>query len=190
MPVADEHMKPEIITAYVSRALTVAEREEFERHLLVCEDCRRDLAEATDLELHQRRRRRMVVGAPLAAAAVLVLAVAGSLGRTGAPTSVFRGQLNEGTARFSALVPEDGGAVGVDSVAFLWQSAGADVHYLLTLTDANGDVVWTTGTSDTTIVLPRSVGLEPDNRYFWYVDALLEGARSSTTGVQEFVVQP
>ena len=50
--------------------------------------------------------------------------------------------------------------------------------------------MFTNDLADTTLVLPRSVGLELGAPYFWYVDALLEGARSTSTGVQEFRVEP
>jgi hypothetical protein len=88
------------------------------------------------------------------------------------------------------VTPAEGASVRGDSVAFLWRSEGSDVHYVLTVTDQNGDVVWTEGTQDTIIVPPREIGLKPDGVYFWYVDALLADARSSTTGVREFIIRP
>ena len=84
----------------------------------------------------------------------------------------------------------DGAEVSRDSLVFRWRSEGTGVHYLLTVTDENGDVLWTAGTSDTSLALPLDVGLVPGQRHFWYVDALLEGARSSTTGVREILIQP
>ena len=191
LPAEGEHMRPDIIAAYLNRAVAREEKEAIELHLLVCRDCRRDLAEAAELGQRRRAKRVLVWGAPAAAAAVLALFLLGPFGRIGVPSggdAVLRGQPTEGTARFAALAPPEGVAVAVDSLEFAWRSAGGQVHYLLTLTDENGDVVWTTGTSDTTAVLPRSVGLQPGGRYFWYVDALLEGAASSTTGIHEFVV--
>ncbi len=65
-----------------------------------------------------------------------------------------------------------------------------NAHYVLTVTDENGDVVWTAETSDTSLVLPRGVDLKSGSRYYWYVDALLDDARSSTTGVREFTIRP
>jgi hypothetical protein len=102
----------------------------------------------------------------------------------------MRGEQSEGTLRFAAVVPLDGQQVHPDSLLFQWRSQGAGVSYRLTLTNGIGDVVWTASTSDTSVALPGGVGLAPGREYFWYVDALLGGARSSTTGVLEFVVTP
>ncbi len=187
----DEHMTPETLSAYLNGALRLNERQSLERHLLVCQDCRRDLAEAADLGLPNVKRRWMLVGAPLAAAAVFALVIVRPFGGPTDQTSpVLRGPQVEGRATFSAVLPAEGESVRIDSLVFHWRSAAPEAHYAFTLTDRNGDVVYLSGTADTTLTLPRSVGLEPAARYFWYVDALLEGARSSTTGVREFRVRP
>ena len=45
-PTNSEHLSPELIAAYLNQAVSVDERQAVERHLLVCKDCRVDLAEA------------------------------------------------------------------------------------------------------------------------------------------------
>ena len=149
-----------------------------------------DLAEASELGREGHRVRWIAVGLPAAAAAVLAVVLLGPATRDATDdTPVLRGEQVEGTVLFEAVSPINGTEVSRDSLVFRWRSEGAQAHYVMTLTDENGDIVWTTGTSDTTLGLPRDVGIVSGQQYFWYVDALLEGARSSTTGVQEFLVK-
>lgn len=183
-----EHMSADRISAYLGGGLSQSDRNSLERHLLVCADCRRDLAEASEL-VGAKRSRWLTVGAPLAAAAVLVIAIIPNT-RSNAAGPTLRGPQVEGLAKFAVVSPSNEAEVKPDSLVFRWRSVGADAHFQFTLTDANGDVVYTGATPDTALTLPRSVGLTPGATYFWYVDALLEGARSTTTGVIEFTVQP
>ena len=182
-----EHMSADRISAYLGGGLSESDRNAFERHLLVCADCRQDLAEASEL-VGAKRSRWLTVGAPLAAAAILAVVVMPITTWNEGPT--LRGPQLEGVAEFAVVTPSDDAVVNPDSLVFQWRSVGVDAHFQFTLTDANGDVVYTGGTPDTALTLPRSVGLTPGAIYFWYVDALLPGARSTTSGVQEFVIQP
>ncbi len=182
-----EHMSADRISAYLGGALSESDRNAFERRLLVCADCRQDLAEASQL-VGAKRSRWLTVGAPLAAAAVLMVIVLPITTSNEGPT--LRGPQLEGVAEFAVVTPSDNAVVNPDSLVFQWRSVGVDAHFQFTLTDANGDVVYSLSTSDTVLTLPRSVGLTPGAQFYWYVDALLEGARSSTTGVLEFAVRP
>ena len=176
-------MTGERIAAYLDGGLTPEEREGLEGHLVVCSECRQDLAEASDLT-GRNRLTWLLLAAPMAAAALVLLFI-------GIPTEQdvprFRGPAT-GT-HLAAVSPLGGSAAHPDSLVFRWRAAGAEAHYGFTLTDAQGDVVFTDGLADTTLVLPQSIGLEPGRSYFWFVDALLDGARSTSTGVQEFGVE-
>ncbi len=183
-----EHVRPEEIAAYLDRTASPEERRAIERHLVVCAECRRDLQLAAELGGEPRRTTWVKIGIPIAAAAVLAIAVLGPEGTE--RDSVLRGQRAEGTRTFGAVMPGDGAEVRADSLVFTWRSEGTGVHYLLTVTEESGDVLWTADTSDTTVALPNNVGVTPGQRYYWYVDALLEGAASSTTGVRAFVIRP
>lgn len=184
------HLTPEMIAAYLGHEVSGEGRQAVQQHLLTCKECRVDLAEASELGAVRRPVRWLAVGLPAAAAAVLAVVLLGpSMRDITDDTPVLRGEQAEGTVRFEAVSPINGTEVSRDSLLFRWRSEGAQAHYVMTLTDENGDIVWTTGTSDTTLGLPRDVGLVSGQEYFWYVDALLEGARSSTTGVQEFLVK-
>ena len=110
--------------------------------------------------------------------------------RPGQDESLTRGPDVEGVQHFAIVIPEEGASVSIDSLEFLWRSEGPEVHYLLTVTDENGDIVWTGATRDTSLAPPREAAFSSDETYYWYVDALLEGASSSTTGVREFSIRP
>ena len=184
------HLTPEMIAAYLEREVSGEGQQAVQQHLLTCKECRLDLAEASELGAVRRRVRWLAVGLPAAAAAVLAVVLLGPAMRDATDdTPVLRGAQAVGTERFEAVSPINGTEMSRDSLVFHWRSEGTQAHYVMTLTDENGDVLWTTGTSDTTLGLPRDVGLVSGQTYFWYVDALLEGARSSTTGVQEFSVE-
>ena len=184
-----QHLEPDRIVAYLARELPPDELRSVQQHLLDCQDCRQDMAEASKLAGDGRPRRWLAIALPAAAAAVaLVVVFSGQGADTG--SAITRGPGAEGVRQFAAVSPAVGASVAGDSVTFVWRSEGSGAHYAVTVTDENGDVVWTIGTSDTTVVPPRGVELTAGRSYFWYVDALLEGARSSTTGVQEFTIRP
>ncbi len=187
--VDNQHLTPELISAYLGQAASAEEHRMAQRHLLACAACRKDVAEAAELTATVRPRRWPAVAIPAAAAAVVVFLLLPGQG-TGPAETPIRGPGTEGVQQFAAVAPAEGAPILGDSLVFLWRSEGPDVHYVLTVTDENGDVVWTAGTPDTSLVPPRGVGLQSGHRYFWYVDALLENARSSTTGVREFTIRP
>jgi len=185
----NNHLSPEIIAAYLARNSSEEEDEQARRHLLECADCRGDVTEAVELTLDRKPRRWIPFAIPAAAAAIALLMLVP--GRGPAPDgTIVRGPAAEGVQQFAAVTPSEGALVDGDSLAFVWKSEGPDVHYVLTVTDYSGDVVWTAATRDTSLVPPREVGFKANGAYFWYVDALLEDARSSTTGVREFTIRP
>ena len=184
-----QHLSPELIAAYLAHETSAEEHRAAQRHLVGCAECRQDVAEAAALTADPRPRRWIAIGIPAAAAAVaLFLLLPGQAGRPDG--MVTRGPGNEGVRQFSAVMPAEKAPVSVDSLIFLWRSEGHGAHYVLTVTDESGDVVWTAETSDTSLELPRGVALKSGHRYYWYVDALLDDARSSTTGVREFSIRP
>lgn len=183
-----QHLSPEIIAAFLSRDVSPDERRIVLRHLLTCADCRRDVEEAREIGSDRRPPRWATVAIPAAAAAVVLFLLVPGRPEVPPPTTL-RGPATEGVRQFAAVNPVNGKTVAEDSVLFVWRSDGAGAHYLLTVTDEDGDVVWTASTPDTVLAPPRGAGLTPGRRYYWYVDALLEDARSSTTGVQEFDVR-
>jgi len=183
-----QHLTPELIAAFLAREVSTEELQVVQNHLLACRACREDVDEAALLTAGRRPRRWVLFTIPAAAAAALFLLLPGQGVHPDGTT--VRGPGTEGVRQFAVVMPPERVAVSGDSLVFQWRSEGPEVHYVLTLTDEDGDVLWTAGTPDTVLVPPRGVGLRAGRRYFWYVDALLDGARSSTTGVREFTVQP
>ncbi len=187
----ESHMSPSEISAYLSRSLAPDRREAVARHLVTCDECRSDLITASEALEHAGRRRWAILLLPTAAAAAVVLlffAQSGGPGVSGVPTTPIRSDSAEGVQTFAAIFPQEGARVVADSVRFEWRSEGAGARYRLTVTDEIGDVAWEESTSDTLLVPTRELALVPGARYFWRVDALLSGARSSTTGFRSFVV--
>lgn len=183
-------MTPDEISAYLGRTLPAERRDALEQHLVACDDCRTDLITASKA-LDRDPRRWAVIVLPALAAAVLAVVF---LVRPGGRVSVdfqappMRSEQGEGLRTFLAVSPEDGTEVAADGVRFEWRSEGPDARYRLTLTDGIGDVAWEKSTSDTVLALPPEVVVAPGARYFWRVDALLQGAESSTTGFRSFVI--
>lgn len=188
------HPSAEDMAAYVDGRIAGPDRERIEAHAAACPECRREIAEVTAMLARTRRGRRWRILAPAGAAAVIALLVFGPLAVETGPDSPprFRGpdsSAGEGPAQIHVASPPDGGAVGADGLTFVWHSGAPGTSYQLTLTDVEGDVVWTVGTTDTVASLPESIELEPASTYHWYVDAPLEHGRSATSGVHSFITR-
>jgi len=188
-----EHLTPEEVSAYVARAVAEGERSEIEGHLVTCDQCREELLEAYRVTGSGRAGRWLFLTLPAAAAAILLLLVLGPDRDTGQRqdlSRVMRSEQIDSMSVFTAVEPADSAVVDPVGLTFRWHTGGPEPYYRITLTDVRGDIVWTATTSDTSIQLPTETTLAPGQTYFWYVDALLRGARSATTGVREFVTEP
>jgi hypothetical protein len=173
------------IAAYLDRRLPTDARERVEAHLASCSDCRQDFVQAHGVLGSLRRRRQLRVAASVLASAVLVAIVVRSAERghgTGTDLSQLRG-----TADVPALM-----AYGPDGdtplalLRFVWATAPTTLSYRLTVTRGDGTPVWRGSSTDTTKTLPDSVALQPGNRYFWFVDALLANGATQSTEPREF----
>ncbi len=126
------------------------------------------------------------------AAAVVASMLLVSQRNTEEPEQVFgadaavRTSADEGLLQITIVAPAPGSAVGVGNRTFRWRSLGTDVLYRFTLTNEEGEAIWTGDASDSALTLPAGVALIPDARYFWRVDALLPDGRSATTRMLEF----
>jgi hypothetical protein len=132
----------------------------------------------------------MAIALPTAAAAILgtliLLPPKADPDPPGPGEPITRG---ESTETFGAIQPADGSVGAGMGIRFLWHSVREEAAYTIMLTDEKGDVVWEGTSRDTSVMLPPEVLLEPGTAYFWYVDALLPGARTATTGIQSFSVE-
>lgn len=192
----NEHLTSAEIAEYVDRALPVEEQARVEDHLVECEVCREELVAANRLvrTLPVRRNRRLIgISAATAAAIAAILLLQSAEDITG-PRGPLRGgepQAESGDiADVAAVAPMDRDVVTADSVVFVWRSVESDALYEFTLTDGSGDILWTTSTGDTSLMLGPEAGLRREQQYFWYVDALMSGGRPATSGVHLFRTQP
>ena len=95
----------------------------------------------------------------------------------------------ESLSRIAVLSPADGDTIGTGTPAMLWSAVTGEPTYRLTLTDASGQPVWTTTTTDTSVNLSPTVVLQSRTTYFWYVDALRADGRAASTGVRRFTTR-
>lgn len=193
---AGAHLTNGEIAAYLDHKLSAADQARVEGHLAECEPCRAEVLEVAGLLESLPRRTRWYVAGPAAAAvaAAVVLFLMFRPGEISGPRPpVMRGDqapAGEATASIEVVTPAAGQTISPESLVFTWRAAGTDAHYRLTLTDEDGDIVWSTALSDTSYVLPPELVLQRGRVYFWYADALLPDGRSVTTGVREFRTLP
>ena len=185
-----DHLSSEELGAYLSNVASEIERENIERHLVSCDECRAELVEsqrAIATVPPARRVNRIWYGLiGLAAAAAIVIAVwpRGDIER--APQPVERNTPPAASAGAVAIVsPAPDGPLDASSRTFTWRRDDGS-SYKITVTDETGKSIWSQTTSDTTAVLPLSIELTPGSRYFWYVDALRPDGRSVTSGINGF----
>jgi anti-sigma factor RsiW len=189
-----QHPATEAIAAYLSGALSPPEQTTLETHLSHCRSCRQEVSSARRLVLSRRAPRRWLLMAPLAAAAVLAILLVGRPLRRPEPAGEpARAGYEPGSgvgAGLRALAPVDRDTVTDRRLVFTWSGQAGRLLYRLTVTDASGRAAWLRDTSDTTLVLPAGVSLDPGRTYYWYVDALDAEGRSLTTGTHRFTISP
>ncbi len=190
-PGGESHLDVNMIAQYVDGTLNPERQAQAEAHLAYCADCREDVVAITRIVRRRPPWKRWSVIGPLAAAAALVLLVAQPWRPSTTEEPVLRGDPVEAADRFAALSPSQDDAVSADSaIVFSWSGSGAAASYRISVTDENGDLIWSESTTDTMISLSDNVMLESGKTYFWYVDALLLNGRSATTGVRRFTLAP
>lgn len=175
------HLEPSDVAAYAEGQLPEAERERVERHLSRCATCRDELTVAIRARGRGRPRGARWIPAVAAAAVVAVLIGRGLFVDGGGPVLRDGGRDNT----FAIVEPPEGASRPVAAVRMTWRAAD-DATYRVTITSEAGDIVWSTSTGDTTLVVPNNVGLTGGERYFWFVDALFSDGTSATTGASSF----
>lgn len=175
---------PERLRSLVERAGSESERLETLDHAMSCSDCRSefDLMQAV-ANARPREPRRFPL--PLAAAAILALAVSGGLlwrsFRSGAPAEdPVRGALTP-----VELVAPRGDSAGVP-LRFVWRATPDSAAYGFELFTPAGDRVYATQGADTVVTLPDSVSLIPGQTYHWLVVVRWPDGRERTTPPARF----
>jgi hypothetical protein len=189
---ADAHLEVGEVVGYLAGTLTSAEREWVEFHLADCADCTSEVVSAK--RLYQANRapvRRLAAVAAAAAVAASVAGIAllgpGLVHRGPAGTLPVRGA--EPRPAVTVVLPADRAVLGA-APNFTWRAVPGATAYRILVSRPDGDSVWATTTSDTTVRGPEEVSRAGPGLYYWYVDVLLDDARSAAGLVHEFRIEP
>lgn len=192
------HPTDETVAAYLEGLLPPPDRTVLETHLGACEYCRarvvlasRALETAPSRRFPVRRRPMLVAllaAASLAGVLLLSRSAAGPVAR-----SEIRAAEQEAVVPAVRIVgPRRGTTVEPATLRFIWSALAPDALYQVTVSAADGRMIWSARTADTIAAPPREVlrQLQPGRHYFWRVDALLSNLRSVTSADQPFQVSP
>jgi|tagenome__1003787_1003787.scaffolds.fasta_scaffold20807479_2 hypothetical protein len=191
-----DHPTNETLAAYIEAVLSSADRDQVNAHLDECEYCRSRLvlaSHALETAPAPRPRRNLVpLAAGLLAAAGLagVLLLSRSAVQPEPAAPPVRAAEETSLPPLSIAEPLPGASVDPGRLRFVWGPVSPDVLYQVTLSAADGRVLWTDRISDTVGVPPAAIlrALQPGRLYFWRVDALLANLQSVTSGDQRFQV--
>ena len=186
---ADAHLEVGEVVGYLAGTLTSAEREWVEFHLADCADCTSEIVSARRLHQANRAPVRRLAAVAAAAAAVAGIALLGpELVHPGPPDTLsVRGA--EPRPAVTVVLPADR-AVLRAAPNFTWRAVPGATAYRILVSRPDGDSVWATTTSDTTARGPEDVSRAGPGLYYWYVDVLLDDARSAAGPVHEFRIEP
>jgi hypothetical protein len=186
------HISDEELARYLDRALLTEQSAAVESHLADCFQCREELVAVARVVRTRRTRLIRYLAPPLAAAAAaaVVLMINPWSGDSQDPVLRDSGGGLAGLPLVSALSPADGERLPSQDMAFVWSAVTSDARYRFTLTNVEGDEIWSESLTDTTLTLPHEINLSRGVTYFWYVDALLLDGRSVATGVRGFQLTP
>jgi hypothetical protein len=192
------HPSDEEVAAYLERVLSASRRASLQAHLADCDHCRDRLMVASEIQRTVPAARRPVRWRPLGLAAAAVAAVLTGIlllprfaAREAGNTAEFRAPAQEMEAReLPTHAPARNAVVHPETLRLTWSGAGKDATYHVTLSAADGEVLWSGKVTDTSVALPAmaTTRLRSGQRYFWRVDALLPDLRAITTGEQSFRV--
>jgi anti-sigma factor RsiW len=181
-PRPDDHLTETVLAEYIDRRLTSAERDRAESHLAACPACRTEMLGARQFVRRRTQTRRLIAaGGLIAVAATLLLMV-----RTDQEPVIMRA----GSSMAALVAYGPSGEVAASPLRFTWSAAQRASTYRFTLSGESGSSVWSSGTADTSLVLPASVTLRSGQRYFWVADAILSDGATLSTGLREFRVAP
>lgn len=194
-PVPSAHPTDESVAAYIDAVLSPSERAQLDAHLGDCEYCRSRLVLASralqSAPVPRRFRRLLPIAATLLAAGIAgVLLLSRSAVERSSSPDLERAAEEVSLPPLHTLQPARGAAVVPADVRFVWSRLSPDALYQVTLSEADGRVLWTERTSDTAALPPIETvrRLKPGEAYFWRVDALFSNLQSVTSGDQQFQV--
>ncbi len=185
----DAHLEVGEAVGYVAGTLTSVQRDRVECHLADCADCTSEVVSARRLYQANRPPVRRIAAVAAAAATVAGIALLGPelVHRGPAGTLLVRGA--EFRPGVTVVLPADG-AVLAGAPDFTWRAVPGATAYRVLVSRPDGDSVWATTTSDTTVRGPEDVSRAGPGLYYWYVDVLLDDARSAAGLIHEFRIEP
>lgn len=182
------------LAAYIDGAIADAERKSVEAHLSVCDECRMEVTasqEAVSTAPRAAIRARIPMRwVGLGAAAVLMVVAVSTLSRTTSDRTTERGTvaISPGAKRVVAIVmPVDNSTLGSDR-RLVWRSEAGSATYRITIGDDSGQPLHSATLGDTSFVVPASIMLTPERKYFWYVDAITGDGTTATSGLKSFTI--
>ena len=192
------HLDAMEIAAFVSSTLDASTRARVAEHLNLCRDCRDEVMDASRVASTVPARRHWwapVTGFAVAAALLLVVLLpergtrAPSEPLDRAPSAVppvLRGATAGDAGRVpTPVMPRD----RVDRAdRLVWSAVTGALSYRVRLYDDDSNVLWSTTITDTVALLPDSVRLRPQVRYFWTVEANTDWQRWVSSALVEFSV--
>lgn len=165
-------------------------------HLSSCAACRAQVAQLTRLlgdgsvarEVNRLSGGRGLprVAAPLAAAAILLLALIPFLARTDRGAGDYRDEPQAPAASAPILRAPLTRADHLHSLH--WSGVAGATQYRVTIFDEEGGLVWTTETGDTAVAFPRDSTLAPGTPYWWRVEARVDFDRWNASELGTFTV--
>lgn len=193
-----QHLSDIEMATYVDGNGSTRSLAQMQEHLAACDECRHLLVESNRLIESARPRSSLrswgwKAGLPAIAALLLLAFVPRMFERADTapilPSVAVERRADAGReTAIRTILPAEDASVSREGIRFAWvPDDGAS--YRVTVTDATGGPVWETTTSDTTAVLPLSVVMPPDSRFYWYVDALRLDGSSATSGRQSFTTR-
>ncbi len=191
----ESHLSADDVAAMVDGQLSGNPRSRVEKHLALCAQCRAELASVSALVASapsasvRRVRRSVVVRAVAVAAAIALMVMPSAMRRDGSQRSAEREQRGTSAAVATAVVsPEPSVAVDRNSARFVWHSDGKST-YRLFVTDSAGAQLFTTTTTDTSVITPDTVRLVAGAHYFWFVDVLRGDGSSASSPPTKFSIR-
>jgi hypothetical protein len=192
------HLSAAEIAGFLDRTLESEMRSHAVAHLAECERCRDELAACARLAstAPPARRTSVLWQAVAGVAAVLLIAVVLRSGRhpdssVGSERILSAERSAPMTSRITTLFPADTVAIARSKLRFMWKRDAGASAYSVTITDANGKLVYGIDEiSDTVFTLPDTVRFTSSTVYFWNVDAPHADGSSAKSGSVPFRVAP
>ena len=92
--------------------------------------------------------------------------------------------------KIQLLFPANRTIIKIDKPEFRWTQTSITSSYHFLLLNSNGDIVLEKITSDTRMILPNDIHLQPTMTYFWQVEAYFEQGFSIVSDMISFTYAP